>query len=318
LGRLREQTMNHPIRTLIRRCERSLSLCFEANGSGARPCRTGELFRLRLGDRLFALKLYDEGYFNDAYLYRALAPTPVPVPAIYACDDAGEVVGKPWMLMDWVEGDQQITDLRAVGTQVVQMLREMHAIPVDGAGGRGANGWEFPDWHALVETQARRDRAAIGRFVDAETNKAFSVAIVDEFVRMGRRQPNQSCLLHGDLGLDNMIIDHNRVVALIDAGWLVGGHPFMDVSYLMNSRLGEPDGILGLLEGYGVAGLDGRRDVSLLQMYHWVGKLMHVSATGQRGTYERRRRELLEFAVRHGFWPGSPAEHGAGRWSTHA
>jgi Ser/Thr protein kinase RdoA (MazF antagonist) len=310
--------MNHPIRTLTRRFERSLSLSFEANGSCARPCRTGELFRLRLGDRLFALKLYDEGYFNDAYLYRALATTPVPVPAIYACDDAGEVVGKPWMLMDWVEGDQQITDLRAVGKQVGRMLREMHAIPVDGAGGRGANGWEFPDWHALVETQTRRDRAEISHLVDAETNKAFYVAIVDEFVRIGRQQPNQSFLLHGDLGLDNMIIDGNRVVALIDAGWFVGGHPLMDISYLMNSRLGEQDGILGLLEGYGVAGLNGRRDIALMRMYHWIGKLIHFSSAGQRGEYDRRRRELLECAVRHGFWPGSPAEHGAGRRSPHA
>jgi aminoglycoside phosphotransferase (APT) family kinase protein len=220
--------------------------------------------------------------------------------------------------MDWVEGDQQITDLRAVGKQVGRMLREMHAIPVDGAGGRGANGWEFPDWHALVETQARRDRAAIGHFVDTGTNKAFYVAIVDEFVRMGRQQPNQSFLFHGDLGLDNMIIDGNRVVALIDAGWFVGGHPLMDVSYLMNSRFGEPDGILGLLEGYEVAGLDGGHDVALLRMYHWIGKLIHFSSTRQRGTYERKRRELLEFAVRHGFWPGSPAEHGAGRQFTHA
>ena len=130
-------------------------------------------------------------------------------------------------------------------------------------------------------------------------------------------QPNQSFLLHGDLGLDNMIIDHNRVVALIDAGWFVGGNPLLDLSYLMNSQLGKHDGILGLLEGYGVAGLDSRHDVSLLRMYHWIGKLIHCSATGQRGKYERRRRELLEFAVQHGFWPGAPAEHVAGRWSTH-
>jgi aminoglycoside phosphotransferase (APT) family kinase protein len=273
--------MNNAIRALIRRFERSLSLSYEADGSCAQPCRAGELFRVRLGDRLFALKLYDEGYFNNAYFYQALATRPVPVPAIHACGDSGELVGKPWILMDWVEGDQQITDLGAVGKQVGQMLREIHAVPVDGAGGRGANAWEFPDWHTLVEIQAGRDRAEISRFVDAELNKAFYLAIVDEFVRLGRRQPNQSFLLHGDLGLDNMIIDNNRVVALIDAGWFVGGNPLMDVSYLMNSRLGENDGMLGFCEGYGVAGLDGRHDVSILRMYHWLGKLMYFSSTGQ-------------------------------------
>jgi hypothetical protein len=107
--------MNNAIRALIRRFERSLSLSYEADGSCAQPCRAGELFRVRLGDRLFALKLYDEGYFNNAYFYQALATRPVPVPAIHACGDSGELVGKPWILMDWVEGDQQITDLGAVG-----------------------------------------------------------------------------------------------------------------------------------------------------------------------------------------------------------
>jgi aminoglycoside phosphotransferase (APT) family kinase protein len=120
--------------------------------------------------------------------------------------------------MDWMEGDLQINDRRAVGQQVGRMLREIHAIPVEGAGGRTPNAWEFPDWHTLIEVQAHRDRAAIGRLVDSEGNKAFYVAIVDEFVHLGTLQPNQSFLLHGDLGPDNIIVHNNRVVGLIDAG----------------------------------------------------------------------------------------------------
>ncbi len=300
--------MNDAVQALIRRLERSLSLTYDAAGSCERPCRAGKLFRVRLGDRLFALKLYEEGYFNDAYLYRALATTPVPVPAIHACDDSRDLVGKPWILMDWVEGDLQTSDLRAVGQQIGRMLREIHAIPVDGAGARGPNAWEFPDWHTLVEVQAHRDRVEISRLVDSEPNKAFYLAIVDEFVHFGRLQPNQSFLLHGDLGLDNIIVHNNRVVGLIDAGWFVGGNPLMDVSYLMNSRLGEGDGTIGLLEGYGLAGLDGHHGVMILRLYHWIGKLIHFNSTGQREIYEQRRRKLLEFAVRHGFRSGSP-EH---------
>src|SRR5262245_53524327 len=123
--------MNNAVEALIRRLERSLSLTYDAAGSSARPCRVGELFRVRLGDRLFALKLYAEAYLNDAYLSQALATTPVPVPAIHACDDSRELVGKPWILMDWLEGNLQISDRRAVGQQVGRMLREIHAIPVD-------------------------------------------------------------------------------------------------------------------------------------------------------------------------------------------
>ena len=208
--------------------------------------------------------------------------------------------------MDWLEGGHQVTDLRGVGQQVGRLMREIHTVAVDGAGARGQNTWEFPDWHTLVEVQVDRDSMEISRFEDAQAYKAFYLAIVDEFVRLGRLQPNQSFLLHGDLGLDNIIVDNNRVVGLIDAGWLVGGNPLMDVSYLMNSRLGVGEGMRGLLEGYGITGLDEEHDAMILRLYQWLGKLIHFSSTGQRERYEQRRQLLFEFAVRHGFWSGPP------------
>src|SRR5262245_22544543 len=110
--------MNAAVEALIGRLERSLSLTYKATGTSTRPSRTGELFRVRFGDRFFALKLYDDGYFNDLYLYRVLATTKVPVPLVHACDESRDLVGKPWILMDWLEGDHQVTDLRGVGQQV--------------------------------------------------------------------------------------------------------------------------------------------------------------------------------------------------------
>ena len=60
--------MNAAVEALIRRLERSLPLTYEATETSKRPCRAGDLFRVRFGDRFFALKLYDDGYFNDLYL----------------------------------------------------------------------------------------------------------------------------------------------------------------------------------------------------------------------------------------------------------
>jgi aminoglycoside phosphotransferase (APT) family kinase protein len=290
--------MNEALRTLIHRLERSLSLAYQADASGPRPCRAGELFRLCFGDRFFALKLYDEGYFNDRYLHRALAVRAVPVPAIHASDDSGDLVGKPWILREWVDGDHQITDRRAVARQVGQMLREIHSIEVDGAGARRADGWEFADWHTLVESEASGDGDKVRALEDLPAHRSLYLAVVDEFARLGRRQPNRSFLLHGDLGPDNVIVHENRVVALIDAGWFVGGHPLLDLSYVVNSRLAEEDGMLALLEGYGGAAVDSRA-LAVLRMYHLVGKLLHFSATGQREKYERRREVLLELAARN-------------------
>jgi hypothetical protein len=62
------------------RLERSLSLTYDASGSSAWPCRTGELFRVRLGDRHFALKLYEQLLSNNAVVgasIRLSSHTPV-------------------------------------------------------------------------------------------------------------------------------------------------------------------------------------------------------------------------------------------------
>jgi aminoglycoside phosphotransferase (APT) family kinase protein len=294
---LMEVQMSAAVESLIGRLERTLSLTYQATETLERPCRAGQLFRVRFGERSFALKFYNEGYFNDVYLHRALAATDVPVPAIHACDESRDLVGKPWVLMDWVEGDNQVTDLRLVARQAGRLLREIHALRVDGAGARGAGGWEFPDWHALVGAQANQDRAAIERFDDTAAHRALYLQIVDDFVGLGRSQPKQSFLLHGDLGLDNIIVDENRIVGIIDAGWIVGGHPLLDLAYSMNSRLGVGEGMRGLLEGYGETGR--AQELVVLRLYQWIGKLIHFNATGQRQKYHERRRLLLELVAQH-------------------
>jgi aminoglycoside phosphotransferase (APT) family kinase protein len=289
------------IDAILRRLADELSLPYDERRTAALPCRAGQLFKVGFGDRLFALKVYDEGYFNDLYLRRALAGTAVPIPAIRACDDTGGELGRPWALMDWVTGNGRISDARDLGKQVGLILRAIHAIATDGAGARGSNDWQYPDWHTLVEVEATRDRVEISGLDDSASNKAFYLRLVDEFVRFGRRQENRSWLLHGDLGLDNLIIDDNRVVGVLDAGWFVGGHPLLDLSYVLNSRLGEGDGLAGLVDGYGIPGLDAQPDVQMLRLYHLIGKLIHFATTGQWDKYLQRRQVMMDFAARHGF-----------------
>jgi aminoglycoside phosphotransferase (APT) family kinase protein len=177
-----------------------------------------------------------------------------------------------------------------------------HAIPVEEAGGRTAQGWEFTTWHDLVEIDAGRDREKIARFIDSDENKQLFLAIVDEFVRLARLQPTRPFLLHGDLGLDNMVIHDNRVVGLIDSGWFIGGNPLLDVSYLMNHvRIGAGEAKRGFFEGYGAADLEGRYDLMVFRVYHHLGKLIYLSAIGAREKYEQRRTQLRQLAAKVGF-----------------
>jgi aminoglycoside phosphotransferase (APT) family kinase protein len=257
---------------------------------------------VRLGDRLFALKLYDDGgYFNDQFFFDTLAGSDVPVPCIHARGEAGAVVDRPWLLMDWLAGNQRITDEGGVAHQLGWLARQIHAIPVSGAGGRRAGGWEFASWHELVEVDSRRDRGKVDRFGESGENERLLRSVVDEFLRAARLQPADACLLHGDLGLDNTIIQDDRVVGLIDSGWFIGGDPLLDVAYLMiHPRLGAGEAKRRFFQGYGAPELEGSRDLQIFRAYHLLGKMIHCHSVGARERYEQRRSQLLALAAQLG------------------
>jgi len=288
--------VNGAVLTLLRRLGVELGLPFNPAGSEVRPCRAGQLYRVDLGGRPFALKLYDEGYHNELTFHQAVAGTGIPVARIHACGDAPGEVDRPWILRDWVAGDHHFSDLPAVARQVGALLRRIHAIPVEGAGGRTATGWQFRDWAELAAAEAAQDRLKVAAFDDRAANKELYRAIVDGFERLGQAGPVPLVLLHGDLGPDNVLVEQDRVVALIDSGWFVGGPPLFDVAYVLNSRLGGA-GAEALLEGYGDPALKSSADLTLLRLYHLVGKLVYFAETGQRDKFEARREVLLALAA---------------------
>jgi len=288
--------VNGPVLTLLRRLGVDLGLPFNPGGSEARPCRAGQIYRVDLGGRPFALKLYDEGFHNELTFHQAVAGRGIPVARIHAHGDETREVDRPWILRDWVSGDHQFNDLPAVARQVGTLLRRIHAIPVDGAGGRTATGWQFRAWAELAVAEAAQDRIKVAAFDDSAANKELYRAIVDGFERFGRTGPVPLTLLHGDLGLDNVLVEDDRVVALIDSGWFVGGPPLFDVAYVLNSRLGGA-GAQALLEGYGDPALSRSPDLLLLRLYHLVGKLIYFAETGQRDKFEARRDVLLALAA---------------------
>jgi aminoglycoside phosphotransferase (APT) family kinase protein len=280
---------------LLRRLGVELGLPFNQAGSEARPCRAGQLYRVDLGGRPFALKLYDEGYHNELLFHEAVAGTGIPVARIHAFGDGPSEVDRPFILRDWLAGDHQFSDVTAVARQVGALLRRIHEIPVDGAGGRTATGWQFRDWAELAAVEATQDRIKVAAFDDGAANQALYREIIDGFERYGRKGPGPLKLLHGDLGPDNVLCVQDRVVALIDSGWFVGGPPLFDVAYVLNSRLGGA--AQALLEGYGDPALASSPDLILLRLYHLVGKLIYFAETGQRETFEARREILLALAA---------------------
>jgi aminoglycoside phosphotransferase (APT) family kinase protein len=211
----------------------------------------------------------------------ALRASPVPVPAaLLRCDDEA-VIGAPFYLMEFVEGEvvRSMERLATLGTcdgvgaafSLVDVLAKLHQIEVEAVGladlGRPAGFMErqVRRWTKQLEASRSRDLPGIESLADA-----LAAALPVE---------QTSALIHGDYRLDNCILKNAEVAAVLDWEMATLGDPLADLAMfamyyggfadLPNDIVHSPAGIAGfprtidLLERYATAtGSD-------VDQFHW-------------------------------------------------
>jgi aminoglycoside phosphotransferase (APT) family kinase protein len=175
---------------------------------------------------------------REARVQRALAGTPVPVPAILL-EDAGELIGVPFYVMEKVDGyvvrdtlpagyAESADDRRAIADALVDTLADLHAVDPSQVGlagyGRAAG---------LGERQVRR-------WGDQwERSKNRDVPAVDELARRLRANPPGGpggAIVHGDYRLDNCLLARQlppSVAAVLDWELSTLGEPLADLGMLL-------------------------------------------------------------------------------------
>jgi aminoglycoside phosphotransferase (APT) family kinase protein len=181
---------------------------------------------------------------RESRLQLALAPLGIRVPTIRAvCEDAS-LLGVPFYVMDYIDGYVVTTELpapldadpaarRRLADDLIDTLVEIHAAdvttPALGAFARPGN---------YNERQVRR-------FAQLwEINQTRELPTVVDVERwLGANVPEQlpATVVHGDYRLGNMIVQGDRIAAVLD--WEMGtiGDPRADVGYLV-ATYSEPGG----------------------------------------------------------------------------
>lgn len=175
---------------------------------------------------------------REARVQRALAGTPVPVPAILL-EDAGELIGVPFYVMAKVDGyvvrdtlpagyADSDKDRRGIADALVDTLADLHAVnPAEvGLADYGRPG-------GFAERQVRR-------WGDQwERSKDRDVPAVDELADRLRADPPSGpggAIVHGDYRLDNCILAPEMppsVLAVLDWELSTLGDPLADLGLLL-------------------------------------------------------------------------------------
>jgi aminoglycoside phosphotransferase (APT) family kinase protein len=175
----------------------------------------------------------------------ALRDTPVPVPAAlaYCADEA--VNGRPFYVMNFVDGyvlrgaaqTQATLDektRRVAGDDLVDVLVAIHQVDVDAVGlGTLARRDGYIDrqlrrWHGQFQQSQQQER---------EAGLHRSLPLVDEVHDiLAQRVPSQvgTAIVHGDYRLDNTVVSADgRVAAVLDWELCTLGDPLADLGTLM-------------------------------------------------------------------------------------
>ncbi|HEX8067013.1 MAG TPA: phosphotransferase family protein [Thermoleophilaceae bacterium] len=174
---------------------------------------------------------------REARLLSAVADADVRTPRVIAACDDESVLGVPFYLMEYLEGDVITTDVpeplsnpeerRRISCELVDSLAEMHAVDWRACGLEG-----FGKPTGYLERQLRRFNGLW------EINKTRELALVQEVGDwLARNMPESppATIVHGDYRLGNTMFAHGapaRLIAIFDWEMATIGDPLADIGYI--------------------------------------------------------------------------------------
>jgi aminoglycoside phosphotransferase (APT) family kinase protein len=170
---------------------------------------------------------------RQARIMAALSAQGLPVPAVIATSHDPVVDGRPFVLMEAVQGDRVERAIDAGNTPLqlaawaVDVLRRLQAVPRENTGIGGEDPMplegEIARWTWLMERAPAELTGQAPRLAQL---------LIDR-----KPLPRSPVLVHGDYHLSNMLFDRRRVAAVVD--WEIAqlGQPLLDVCCISLSHV---------------------------------------------------------------------------------
>lgn len=215
------------------------------------------VFRVEVPGRTVVVRLQPglpAAFEADGAVMPLIAGSGLPVPELLG---AGERAGAGYTVTAWVDGTAvdglPEAGQRAVLPEMLDVLRRIHRIDVSGTTGYGSIGADgngrSASWRQSLLDGL--DPAVPGFWHDWRARLAGSRMPWETFDRWHERLPavlervpEARALVHGDYGFSNLLVENDRVSAVID--WTIAryGDPLWDAAYLgffpMRVEMGPP------------------------------------------------------------------------------
>lgn len=163
---------------------------------------------------------------------------PAPRPRVYCADES--IIGTEFYVMDRIEGrilvDQTLPgwspeERRSLYASQIEILARLHSLDPEaiGLGDYGKPGNYF----------ARQIHVWGKQYTSADVPRSAAMERLMEWLPQNIPEDPSTSIVHGDYGLNNMIIHPSepRLVAILDWELSTLGHPLADLTYHLSQRL---------------------------------------------------------------------------------
>jgi aminoglycoside phosphotransferase (APT) family kinase protein len=160
----------------------------------------------------------------------------IKVPRPYVLEASGKVLGRPFIVLDMAPGKTLGTLFNyppanaELGKDIARQLARIHRIPVDAL---------YAEGMARAVPSADQIKSEIDLSRSHWNSLGRDSTIVEEgFASLERSlslAEGAYCLVHGDMGLHNILVDDNRVSAVLDWEFAKIGNPADDLGYIQDT-----------------------------------------------------------------------------------
>jgi aminoglycoside phosphotransferase (APT) family kinase protein len=200
----------------------------------------------------------EKGVLREARVLTALNTTDVPHPHCYGSCDDPKVIGRPFYVMEMVDGwAPNLRDEKIHNFAPFDRMPDIHHIPfaiVDGliklanvdheAIGLGDFGKPGKFLERQVDRWAGQLAGYKGKYEGYEGRHFEGYAETEEWLRANVPATETRGILHGDVGTPNMMFHHAppaRLAAMIDWELSTIGDPMMDIGWFTGGMRDEDD-----------------------------------------------------------------------------
>ena len=162
----------------------------------------------------------------------ALAETNVPVPETYGLCDDSDVVGTPFFVMDFLEGEVYWDHMLPSASneerikiyqQKNKVLANLHSVDYAAVG--------LESYGKPGNYVARQVSRWTTQYLASETESIPEMDKLIEWLPKNIPDDDETSIVHGDFRLDNMIYKNHEVIGVLDWELSTLGHPIADFSY---------------------------------------------------------------------------------------